>query len=839
MPASPGHGSHTAHRSVNESTGGADEEVKFGKRSSTRSSKGGHSSSASKHHKASKRNFDRDHHEHVSEDTGFVPKTISAESFSSLNSTGTAASVLEEKVLCAARPVQDFLDAGLFTKRVGKTLEVDHTESLGTVVNQLYCRKLRSCIVEFADGGRDFFDCMDLGYCILEVLAASSENAGAALRAVEEKDWLDVKRKLIQVAQAPIAQAIKHGRKKRLRFQPFDASHSLEQLLTRLPVHKRVPVHQDNEYVRLVTATDVLEMCLAGISDETKSVIERTRLADVLSKRPASLSRLEVTEDLTVIEVLYAMCQEDVRVVHVMENPGLRTISLKDPTDSSKSTARAGEAKDHHRTLVGQFDIAALCMLFARPDGSPDEGVYWWQDDTFTNNLLSEPCMDFVATGQQHFSKNRSVAAPYHTVGAEENLSRAAQRMLSAHSRSTLVNPLGSHPPHGAPRPVEGTITAVGLVSAMLEVGLFQAIKFDGSKIKPGDLSRKLSTLNPDVIAKALSPAVEERATKVKFNWTIDLECLAVPTCPEHSLMFMKYFKDDIIADAKALRERYSGSTLDGAEAECSACKRHLGRIAAARMGSKGSGSNFNGSLTPPLNHGDSNEPHGLGLLTFLHEQATPSFLMRKNKEEAASASPRTPAGAASPSAGHASGATTCTSPRSVLKVHLPKEGKKSKTAERVDRASRIQQTIPEEEERPASSWFGMFCCQGPCRSSSRKDSISTNNSDKVPPMPTNVPAADGEGHQQASSDGGGDPENPMVVSNTAASPRGGMKVERTPSKSTSAKSGKRNSTRREQPDHPSSPASASEKAEHGRVGGGFKKKMSIQRQERQSREDR
>jgi len=72
--------------------------------------------------------------------------------------------------LYSLQSIEDFLASGLLpvhgqygdsSGRIG-LLEVQHSESIASVVEKLYQWRLRSCIVSFNLSKKEFFDCMDL-----------------------------------------------------------------------------------------------------------------------------------------------------------------------------------------------------------------------------------------------------------------------------------------------------------------------------------------------------------------------------------------------------------------------------------------------------------------------------------------------------------------------------------------------------------------------------------------------------------------------------------------------------------------------------------------------------
>lgn len=629
-------------------------------------------------------------------------------------------------LLGVSRPLEDFLDSGLLDKKRGKTLEALHSDQLGTVVEKLHRKKLRSCIVSLADGSREFFDSMDLGNFLLDKLASGAESAADAARLVEAQDWASVKHTLAKIAHAPVSEALPPGRK-RPAFRPADITSALDALLPQLIQDKWVPLYRGDDLLRVLECADILELCTNTITEECRNIVERTRLSDLLSSCPSAMSRLEVKDDLSVIEVLYSMRKEDVRAVPVTENLQ-RGQSFKEDSSSNPSERPLknqkdpkGQAAPEQGTLMGQFDVTTLRALFV---GS-EQGSWWWQDEAITTNFFSEPCMDFVGLTERRFSKGHRLTT-YTTVGAEESVSRAASRTLSSGSRCALVNPAGSKG-SGGPRPIEGTITALGLVHGMRDLGLFPAMKFDVLKAKSGDgMFTKPSTLTLASVEVPPVPEVETRPTKVKFNYTIELELFSVPTCPEHVLSDMKYIKDDLVIDAKELREQFANKSLADASAVCNICNKKLGKIellpAPLRtVSSSGVITPLTGSFEKLAAVDAPGPPMAAGFLKILQDTGLTGY--------STASSP-----SSSPAVANGNGLN------SVLKPEPPREIKKSKTRERVDananamkaaaHQTQLEQAAKSEEEAPDCAWFGfgfLFCCNVPGKCPGRPDSIKTS----------------------------------------------------------------------------------------------------------------
>jgi len=510
------------------------------------------------------------------------------------------------QVLSIARPVEDFIVAGLLpvphrdTVRGGLALlQVQSTETIGSVINQLHRWKISSCIVAFADGRMEFFDCMDFSSYLLEEFAGGARDSTATVEsATGHEDWEEAKRKLRRIAAAPVQDCLRPPRGSVSSFSRLDASESLEKLLPLLRLHRRVAVYRGGELCRVVTASDVLEMC-CQLSEDTKSLLEVTRLADLIPRAPSMVSKLEISEDACLLEVLRLMRGADVRVVPVLDSsargpecPSPGTGGLRTSTES-RGSAIEDPCAAPGQSLVGQFDIAALRTMFARDHPNGDaEGPWWWEDASITSNILVEPCMDFLALGPRRLFLSTAKSQPaYAAVLVEEPLARAVMRSLSSSYQSVVVHQTRRGGATTGPKPVEGLVSSLGLVLAMLEAGIFQTLWFDPSKPRRDASLKRGHTLTPEAEvppqaqvapSSGAGPNGSVRA-KVKFNSTIELDHLDVPTCPEHAIHFMRFFKDDdkpFTMDFRVLKDSASDARVVGASAQCMSCQRIVGRIA-------------------------------------------------------------------------------------------------------------------------------------------------------------------------------------------------------------------------------------------------------------------
>jgi hypothetical protein len=311
-----------------------------------------------------------------------LPKVASDGSVASKGSS--FASGATTKALNADSRVEEFIAQGLLPVPES-LLRVSPLEPVGSVVEKLYKWRLRSCIVTFDNGINEFFDCTDLACFIMEFVVGAEFFREYA--AVEGEDWDTTKDKLKRVAEAPVGDAIKGNRGAGM-FKRFDAESSLMDLMKLFSSQKRVPVYRDGLLCRVVTPSDILEMCCC-VSEDTLQCLESTLLTELMRTWPGILSEIEVSEDHSVIEVIQAMRESGVDVTPVFE--GLGRIRPSDGVErrSSVSSMDSEDPYATERNLVGQFDTAALRVMLVHLDHH--EGCFWWEEDSITKNILLEP----------------------------------------------------------------------------------------------------------------------------------------------------------------------------------------------------------------------------------------------------------------------------------------------------------------------------------------------------------------------------------------------------------------------------------------------------------------
>lgn len=611
------------------------------------------------------------------------------------------------KGLCADAPVEDFLAQGLLPVPDG-LLQVSPLEPVGSVVERIYQWRLRSCIVAFPDGKKEFFDCADFARSILEAVA------GADGMPVEE-DWKVTKRKLRSAAEAPVGDSVQ-GYRGAGEFRRFDADGSLFELLKMFHAVRRVPVYRRGELCRVVTPSDILEMCFC-VSEDSMNCLEATMLTEMVRVWPGIMSDVQVTDDFSVVEVLQALRDSDVSVTPVVEGIGRKMSGMitSQSQDSIESIPQSSPPGAH--TLVGQFDAAALRVLLVHLD--PDEGSWWWEDESLTRNILLEPCMDYLSLSGTVIVTN-SDTSPFNIMKAEETLMRSITKVLTSNYQSVVVYP-GTAPggdsqasARGEPKFLSGAVSTLALVIAMLQGGLFEVLNFDPSlprrelheglgtkrtrKRRP-TLTRQQSGSQP--CEEVESPGQGGKSSKVKFCPTVELDCLDVPTCPEHGIRFLKFVQDGetkYAMDFRTIQNLGDPSRVAGAAAQCTCCSRPLGRV---RLRPKDS----------PMS------PMQSGLLDRAMSDnwfLDLPFMKRSSDGIGFSKSP----GTVSPMA-------------SALKPGTNFPLKKSKTAERLDaiqaREKQESQTTQTTDTSSKSAGFFGVCCS-PCRMLSDKDQIQANS---------------------------------------------------------------------------------------------------------------
>jgi len=514
-----------------------------------------------------------------------VPGPVSNDSSRSDSSNWTAA-------ICATSPVEDYLTAGLLPDPAQGTdtalLVVKSTETIGSVVEQMCKHGLYACIVTFDDFRKDeFFDCMDFATYFTEVLSGGAGSGSEAMRSASKEDWPSTKEKIKKVAEEPVLKALKTPRGKESEYERFDSHKSLEELLTSLTSHARVPVYRDGKLWSIVTARNILEMC-ASATKETQDVLEHTCLSDAMSKAPSMLSKLRVEDGVTLIEALHTMTSNRVTVIPITSSGG------------SSGHIPPAEREDSE-ALVGQFDITFLRALFARrkagdnddDDGHPKgnhhrasspkrEEHWWWENSAVSVNLLLETPMDFIALSPKY---KLEVHMPWAAAFSEESLARAISRAVKSKHQSVVVYRVADR--DTGVKPLEGVASTCGMLRAMIKAGIFRSLEFNaGPKLQRRNTKHRV-TLTADQAQGMLvhySNANSVKHTKVKFDHQIEVDSLVIPTCPEHGIFFMRFIKDDhghrTAHDFNALKDhQVSESMMAGCHARCLGCQGDVGTI--------------------------------------------------------------------------------------------------------------------------------------------------------------------------------------------------------------------------------------------------------------------
>lgn len=682
------------------------------------------------------------------------------------NKKGSAKEVYQ--TLTASMPLEDFFLTELIQDDPEKMIIVPHTEPIASVVEQMHSKHLTSCIVNLATGEQEFFDCMDFGSYLLEVMTGGASTP-SELRKVAE-DWEAMKRKLRRVAQEPVRKALRGGLARAANggaggFGRLDADQSLQSLLPLLSTQRPVPIFRGGELCRTMTASDVLELCFS-LADESMTLLEQCPLQEVITKVPGALSKLGISEDLGLLEVVHLMREANVHVVPILASSGsdeansfkgkgldltARRIST-DPTSSSDGTDT--------RPLVGQFDITSLRALYVKtlpPEKDDPEsprrpvGQWWWEDSSVTTNLFLETCVDFISIAP---ARGSGEDLPYAAVLSSEPLTKAISRAIASVHHSVVVyqveGPRAQTASGTRGKPVEGLASALGLVTAMLEAGIFQKLVFDAGK--PAKMRQQGHVLRrPTMTVQSVQVALEQsetvetnRKTKVTFNSIIGLDHLVVPICPEHGAHFMRFTKEDQsnkVMDFPAVKDSVNEAKAVGASASCLACQRSLGKIsqnadvlaaAAVRGGS---------ATTSPISGGAASPSAGLfgglgNLASAVKDQA--SFNKGPGKPPSKSALKAGTQGAswgneASPQGGKAkpgAGVTKALSggvDKKTSNDRLPggEAGGDRKAFKGAEKAMT--------PDVSASLWnFGGSCCIAPCQFiSSGKETISAANSSR------------------------------------------------------------------------------------------------------------
>mmetsp|Transcript_41003 Transcript_41003/g.112792 ORF Transcript_41003/g.112792 Transcript_41003/m.112792 type:complete len:723 (+) Transcript_41003:93-2261(+) len=542
----------------------------------------------------------------VLEDAQDTSRKVADDRPTSSRSCSSSSGTVTSSVLAASQPVEDFLIAGLLPvvdqRAAGSgLLQVKPSDPIASVVEQLQRRRLCFCIVDFPGNRKEFFDCTDLHYHLLEVATAGAGSSTESFKSIDP-EWSSMKEKLRRIADTPVHAALRSPRGAST-FQRFESTESLDRLLATLRTRKRVPIYRGEELVRIVTATDVLGMCCC-LSEDTQDALEQAILSTILAKRPGMLSTVAITEGNSMIEVLHQFKKFSVGAAPVLGE------TLTDTREFTRGQAD-GRGREEGQTLVGQFDVGLLRVMFARtPANNPStSGPWWWEDSSVTTNVLLDPCMDFLALVPTSFFAGAKVSTPYNAVVSDESLARTISRTLASNYQSVVVycasgaSALGTamgrtSSSEGRPRAqnIQGLLTTQALVGLMLEVGFFRSMRFDPSLAMQGAaneasggarqgfrrsaLSRSLSMKVGNI---ALPPAdAVQRKTRVKFDTWIEVGHLTVPVCAEHDMSMMRFNFGDGAACAlnfRALMDWMSDAAVIGAVAHCTGCQEARGQV--------------------------------------------------------------------------------------------------------------------------------------------------------------------------------------------------------------------------------------------------------------------
>eukprot|EP00928_Gymnodinium_smaydae_P032055 TRINITY_DN23327_c0_g1_i1.p1 TRINITY_DN23327_c0_g1~~TRINITY_DN23327_c0_g1_i1.p1 ORF type:complete len:663 (+),score=139.59 TRINITY_DN23327_c0_g1_i1:186-2174(+) len=467
--------------------------------------------------------------------------------------------------LSVSQPVEDFIESGLLPEAT-KLLQVQSTDTVASVVERLRTERLRSCIVLLNSAGtrREFFDCSDLHVALLEALATSGDGGTGGVEPGNEA----VREKLRSLGAAPIGSTLRNPRGP-FAFTVFDARESLEQLIVQLKTLRRVPVFRGGKFSRIVTASDVLELCLI-LSEDTRAVLERSRLIEALQPQANALVDLQVPDDDTTLEVLRHLRKSDAVCAMVMHN--------SNESNDAESTAVPTR-------LASQFDIGALRSLFAGAGGAKNSSEYWWEENADSNFLL-DPCMDFLAVVPS-LQATSEATAPYYSINAEDSVARVVSRILASSYRSIVVQK-GARSARAGQAISRGVLTTRALVIALFEAELFRGMRFDLTvgrrESGSGDFGRLAGRkVSHSRIVRAAEPVVAAPVTrrpKVTFNILVEVDRLLVPVCTEHGMHAMEYaMVDRNILDYREILDLVAEATASGAVASCAACEENIGTI--------------------------------------------------------------------------------------------------------------------------------------------------------------------------------------------------------------------------------------------------------------------
>jgi len=578
------------------------------------------------------------------------------------------------------QPVDDFFVEGLLPA-TADCIKVASEDTIGAVVGQLLQCRERYCIVAFSDERMEFFDCTDLNWILLEKLTCGSTEKCVA------QEWATTKAILEQLAQTPVREALRAPRGASA-FQRFDVTDSFERLLMLLRTRNRVPIYRGSEMLRVITASDVLEM-FCYVKEEMKTSLEQIQVADLIrSGKSRGFSDVEVTEQCTTVEVLSVLQKSDAMVAPVLE--AVRMVS-KDCTDVPRTASLASEdGAALGRPLVGLFDVGALRILFLRSNTANDVS-WWWEDPAVVANIMFDPCMDFLARVPALWVSMQA-SVPYHSVTLEESLGRAISRILASDSKSVVVLNGGADKMEAGA--AKGALTTHGLLDLMLEAGYFRGLKFDAALAKGGGYeqgARKRPSRKPsrqDIFTLPAVP-VEPRRIKVRFSEFVELDHLHVPVCVEHGPSSMKYVTGDGGVFFHGLMELLIDDRLVDASAQCCLCGVQLGRISLKSLK----------ETSTPSEHSQSKSPQG----GFFYDFGTFGAILSKGSDVNRLARGVSDSSVTSP------GGSCLKSARQSIKQEATPRASEGKTS--------------------SSTIFG-FCC-APCTSGAKDRIVQTTNADR------------------------------------------------------------------------------------------------------------
>ncbi|CAE7293714.1 unnamed protein product [Symbiodinium natans] len=422
-------------------------------------------------------------------------------------------------------PLQHFFDARLIL-RPESVFKVSCDELLSVVAQELHQRRLGACVVEFADGRLEFFDCSDFNSLLatrLRVSALAKSRGAVGEDADDGIEWKATKSLLRKIANLPV----KTPRGKGLDFEPFDTSLPLRELVDRLERQRRVPCFTAGQLRAVVTANDVLELCGGCVTKASKELLENMAARSILSKELNDFE-LDTTEDTPALEVMQKLLHSASRAVPVLAQPDA-------PTPGCRTSGRI--------RILAQFDLAALWTVFGYKD---DSDQWWWESEDVASNIFRHSCVDFLAFGRKN-SDGRD-QAPVAKVSLDEKLSKVIGRACTSPFRHVVVYEETNDRQLRNPC---CEISSHEFVQFLRGAGLLSQLEFNSSKPRPARFRRMFSShagITSDAMSKdsSLSPAVQKdvpgpAGTAVSFNNMVEVEALVVPVCPVHHGKFMQY----------------------------------------------------------------------------------------------------------------------------------------------------------------------------------------------------------------------------------------------------------------------------------------------------------